>query len=133
MRTGLKSQNHFLIFLKVYHLFLLKERESTCGRGAERDGESSTLSAQSPMQGSISGTVTSWPGPKSRVGCLTDWAPQAPLHKIIFISDFHTMVLWNIATFIRRWVLIYKHFLLYIFSFFEKIYFNYFKTLSHNH
>ena len=31
-------------------------------------------------------TMRSWPEPKSRVGCSTDWVTQAPQHMIIFIS-----------------------------------------------
>ena len=40
----------------------------------------SRLSARKMMQGSISQTVSSWPEPKSRVGCLNDWATQVSLN-----------------------------------------------------
>ena len=47
-----------------------KERESQAG---------STLPVQSPMWGSNQQVVRSRPEPRSRVGCSTDWATQAPL------------------------------------------------------
>ena len=79
----------------LYYLFLssfiMTERGSEhrqVGKGLERegDGESqagSELSEQSPMQGSNSRTMRSWPEPKLKVGCLTDWATQAPQPSII--------------------------------------------------
>ena len=59
-----------------------KERESMSRGGTER-GETesqagSTQSVKSQMWGSIWWTVRSWPEPKSRDGCLTDRATQAP-------------------------------------------------------
>ena len=40
------------------------------------------------MQGSNSSIMKSWPDLKSRVGCLTDWATQAPL-KILFLNSLY--------------------------------------------
>ena len=72
----------FLFFkINIFGVFIYfeRERKHTRTRGSEgqREGEresqaGSTLSAQSPTQGSISQTMRSWPKPKSRVGCLTD-------------------------------------------------------------
>ena len=71
--------------LKIFFLFILRgrEREHKLGRNRERGREKeshagSTVSAQSLTWGSNPWTVTSWPGPKSRVGCFTDWATQVP-------------------------------------------------------
>ena len=55
----------------------------------ERDGETesqahSTLPAQSLMWGSNSQTLTSWPEPKARTRCLTDWVTQVPIFCPIF-------------------------------------------------
>ena len=73
----------FLAHLKKMFIYFW-DRESLCRGGAERRGNreseaGSVLMADSPMQGSDSGTMRSWPKPKSRVGCLTDWASQEPL------------------------------------------------------
>ena len=70
-------------------IYLFWERESTQAREGlrERKKESqagSTLSAQSPTQGSISRSVRSWPELQSRVRSLTDWATQAPLKISLF-------------------------------------------------
>ena len=86
------------IFLNVY--LFLKEKEQAGEGGAQRGGErespaGSTLSAQSLTQGLNSQTGRSWPGLKSRVGCSTDWATQAPLPdidcKVIVIDIFKTL------------------------------------------
>ena len=83
------------IYLSIYHLFIylfiLKfEREGVCvcvhtreqQRSRERRaGESqagSALSAQSRRWGANSGTESSWPELKSRVGCLIDCVTQVP-------------------------------------------------------
>ena len=79
-RTGKKHTTpssitvaHESLFLRLTHLF----SESKWGRGRERGRKNpkesqagSALSARSPMRGSNSRTVTSWPGPRSRVGTL---------------------------------------------------------------
>ena len=54
-------------------------RDSASGGRAERESlADSALSAQSLTQGSNSWTVrSSWPEPKSRVRCLTNWDTQA--------------------------------------------------------
>ena len=67
-------------------IFWHTERESRGGaekeRGRERESQGgSPLSAQSLMRGPNSQTVRLSSEPKSRVGCLTNWAPQAPLYK----------------------------------------------------
>ena len=66
--------------------------------GVEREGEKesqvgSSPSAQSPTQGSIPWIMRSWPEPKSRVGCSTDWCTQALLVVLFliffFLRNFH--------------------------------------------
>ena len=60
-------------------LFILRECKQ--GRGRKRKSQAgSILSVQSLMWGSSSLTRRSWPELKSRIGCLTDWAPGAPLN-----------------------------------------------------
>ena len=62
-----------------FNVYLFREREEV------RESQAGyALSAQSPMWGSIPQTVRSWPEPKSKVGCLTDWATQAPLSFYLF-------------------------------------------------
>ena len=75
-------------FFDVY-LFILRERESRGGTEREGDKESqsgSALPMQSPMWGSNSQSLRSWPEPKSRVRWLTDWAT-----KVALTSGFFTM------------------------------------------
>ena len=77
----------FPVFL-YFNAYLFILRECVCVSrqgGAESEGgreyqagSGSMLSAQSPTQDSISGTVRSWPQPKSRLGFLTNWATQTP-------------------------------------------------------
>ena len=72
----------WLFFFNVY-VFIF-EKESMSRWGAEREGEreskaASMLSAQSPALGSISWTMRSQPGLKSRFRCLIDYASQVPL------------------------------------------------------
>ena len=65
---------------KFIYLFWETVREGQRETEGERDSQAgSTLSVQSPTPGLISGTVRSRPEPKSRVGCLTDWATQTSL------------------------------------------------------
>ena len=86
-----KERQKIFLFMRVSFFFNLfyferetdRQTDRQQGRGRERRKEresqaGSTLSAQSPMQGSNSWTMKSWPKPKSRVGCLTNWATQAP-------------------------------------------------------
>ena len=68
--------------LHFIYLFWERERESVHeqGRGRERERENPKQAVhcqRRARQGA--GTVRSWPEPKSRVGCLTDWPTQAPL------------------------------------------------------
>ena len=70
-------------FFFFFNAYFLRERESTLGRGREREREksqagSTPLSAQSPMQGSNSQTVRSWPKLKSRVGYWPTEQPRRP-------------------------------------------------------
>ena len=69
---------NFLFFFLNVRLFW-EIKWTSRGRGRERESQAGPmLSAQSPTWGSISWTTRSWPEPKSRIGCLTDWATQAP-------------------------------------------------------
>ena len=54
-----------------------RERE----RGRERESQAGSAVT---VQGSNSRTVRSWPEPKSRVGCFTDWATQVPPSILLF-------------------------------------------------
>ena len=57
-------------------------------RGREREFQAgSALSAQSPVQGSISWTLRLWPEPNSRVRRLTRWDTQAPQERFYFKTD----------------------------------------------
>ena len=77
---GTPSKNLLLLFLITKFIYL-RERASCGGaeRGRGRESQTGfTLLARSSKRGSNSRTVRSWPKRKSRVGCLTDWATQAP-------------------------------------------------------
>ena len=83
--------------LKFIHLFW--EKEKMCkwwgGRvGAERESQAgSAPTAHSPMKDWNLQTMRSWPEPKSRAGCLTDWGIQAPQSefplKLFPLNDYH--------------------------------------------
>ena len=67
----------------IFKFMYLFERVGEGYREGERGRISSrlhtiSLSAQSLTGGSNPQTVRSWPEPKPKVGCLTDWATQAP-------------------------------------------------------
>ena len=86
----------FYIIFKFIYLLWERDRESKQGRGRETERGTresqpgSTLSALSPMRDSNSRTVRSWPEPKSRFGCLTDWATQACWDSILISRPKHT-------------------------------------------
>ena len=63
------------------------EREGTCSMRVQggKSTEETENPKQSPTRDLSSHTVRLWPEPKSRVGCLTDWATQVPLKKV-FLS-----------------------------------------------
>ena len=68
-----------------FNVYLFWEKESTTAQEGEGQKErerkfqaGSVCSAQSLMWGSKSQTTRRWLEPKSRVGCLTDWATQVP-------------------------------------------------------
>ena len=83
------------LFIPAFSVSFYFERESVCtwgGRGREREEEkesqaSSVLSAWSLTWDSIPQTVKSWPEPKLRVLCLTDWATKAPLYSC-FLTEY---------------------------------------------
>ena len=68
-------------------LLIFERARGWAGEGQrEKDRESqagSALSAQNHVWGSNWQTMKSWPELKSRIGCLTDWATQAPLYQIL--------------------------------------------------
>ena len=71
-----------------------RERERWHVPEEQREMEGKNLkqaphSAQNLMRGSIPRTVRSWPAPKSRVRCLTDWATRA-LQEKTFLKTFST-------------------------------------------
>ena len=76
----------------VIYLFILRERQrdNMSRAEAEREGRresqtGSVLTAQSLMWSLIPQIMRPWPELKSRVGCLTTWATQAPL-RFYFLS-----------------------------------------------
>ena len=76
--TGLL--HYFFKDLFIY----LRERAHACmsrGRGRERGRESqaNSMLSMEPKMGLNLMTLRSWLKQKPRVGCLTNWAPQAPL------------------------------------------------------
>ena len=81
-----------LSFSKKKSLFIyLWEREWAQVREGRRERERETIpsrlpavSAQ-PNAGLDPTTLRSWPEQKSRVGCLTNWVTQVPLHDFLFI------------------------------------------------
>ena len=75
-----KILKEFSFILKSIHFE--RAHVHKLGRGRERGGEreskaGSTLTVE-PHVGLSPMTVISWPEPKSRVGCLTNWANQVP-------------------------------------------------------
>ena len=85
-------QDIFLFFLSLF-IYFEREGGSTWGKGRKRGREREfqegpTLSVQNPVWGSNSWTARSWPEPKSRVGCLTDWATQGPLQDIFLSCSY---------------------------------------------
>ena len=73
----------FLVFLFKRETEIERQRQRMNGRGADREEEresqaGSALSAQSPMWGSNSRTMRSWPELKPRVRRLTNWATEVP-------------------------------------------------------
>ena len=81
-------------FLKKIYFEREKEHEQGRGRGGERESQAGfTLLAQSLMWGSIPWTVGSWPEPKPRVRCLTNWAIHPPQ---IMLLDWNGMQ-WKIS------------------------------------
>ena len=81
-------------------VFFLRERQRQCKwkRGSERERESqvgSALSAQSLMWGSHSWIVRSWPEPKPRVRCLTDWGTQVPQVPQRCCKDYTRLYIWQ--------------------------------------
>ena len=88
-QTGKWKFKDFYFILTFNSLFIWRERVcASRGRDRETEGErgsqaGSTLSARSLTWGLIPPTVRSWPEPRSRVRCLTDWASPAP--SILFL------------------------------------------------
>ena len=89
--------DRFLIFfLSLFTYFekeseRVRELERAWGRGREMERESqadSVLTASILTRHLIQQTVRSWPGPKSRVRCLTDWATQTPQIPNIFSVNY---------------------------------------------
>ena len=91
-------------FLNVY-LFWERGRELVCiwksasGGGEQRKGERENPKGalhwqwRAPLRARSHKPVRSWPEPKSRVRCLTDWAAQAPLLQFVFLL-FFSWVVW---------------------------------------
>ena len=73
------------LFFKVY-FHLCWERERGQAEKGQREQETESQGGFVPM--SLQ-TVRSWPEPKSRVRCLTDWATQAPQWLVEFIETQH--------------------------------------------
>jgi len=70
-------------FILFFFSFIL-EKEKVCvckqgrGRGRERESQADSALSVEPDKGLDLTSLRSWPEPKSRAGCLTDWATQAP-------------------------------------------------------
>ena len=87
--------------MEYFFKFIYFERErkrerAGKGQGGKREREAqagSALSPQSPICGSNSRTVRSWPEPKPRVGHLTNWATQVPLEYVSSLGS--TMFFWK--------------------------------------
>ena len=76
---GIKNQHQLKIY--VFVLFIYLEGTSR-GRGkveGEREFQAYSMLSVEPSMGLSHMTPRSWPEPKSRIRCLTDWATQAPL------------------------------------------------------
>ena len=78
-----------VIFFKFIYLFWEREGGgewwSHRERGKENPKQAPCCQQRSPMRGSISSTVRSWPELKPSVGCLTNWATQWPQKMLLFI------------------------------------------------
>ena len=80
-------------FFQCLYIYFERETEVGASRGgAENEGERENpkqaprCQHKAPCKGPISGTVRSWPEPKSRVGRLTSWATQVPPWGWVFRS-----------------------------------------------
>ena len=105
-------------FKKCIYLFCERERESVHAhgpgrsreRGRERESQTgSSLSVQGPTRGSNPQTVRSWPEPKPRVGCWTDWATQAP--QTFFFKNIRKREFSSCATthcLYLYWIIVYR-------------------------
>ena len=73
-------------FFKKDSFILERERESmirgTKVGGRERESQADSSLSVQPDLGLNPMTLGSWPVPKSRVGCLTNWAIQCPLARL---------------------------------------------------
>jgi len=74
------------------------EHEQT--EGGEAEGQADSTLSTEPNAGLDSRIPRPWPEPKSRVGHLTDWATQAPLHICTFMetatqAPLHIALLWR--------------------------------------
>ena len=87
MQLAINSLNECSLKKNMYVCIYLRESEQA-GRGVGEENLQQTPHwARSPTWGSISWPMRSWPAPKLRVGCLTDWTTQvAHLNEY---SDFH--------------------------------------------
>ena len=93
---------HTLLKKFFFNLFILRKRERQGEMERENPKQSPDLSAQSPMWGSNSQAVRSWPEPKPRDGHSTDGTTQAPLSFYFYginTQEYNCRVVWCLFSF----------------------------------
>ena len=69
------------LFFKRFYLFYFRERERENEWGAGADGEGERKNLKKTL--GPAWNLRLWPEPKTRVRCLTDWAPRASLTSLL--------------------------------------------------
>ena len=74
-------------------------------RGRERESQAGFTLSSDPKSGLYLTTVRSWPDPKSRIGCSTDWATWAALFTMVLSLNSIDRYCLNSHFLLESWVL----------------------------